>query len=264
MRLSGRSVLTILALLGASSCVAQAEPIGPLHCNDSTGVTRAMLRSVTIVGTVSAQFSTEKSARFYVQDSTGGVCVFGPTKNCAAVGDSVRVSGDVASFSGLTEITGSAESPLAIEALGKSRAPVVALALSPARIQATLQPDGCEPNEGRLVLLHNVLIRAASGGLVAAGGKFTEGTNYRLMHAGGDSTTNWAMMRIASATGCEGSRSLAGAPIPATAVQIVGVLTQYMGRGSTSGGYQLLPRTPADLQPPTRDEVPPHRRDTEH
>ena len=239
--------------------VAAAEPIGPLHCNDSTGVTRANGRSVTIAGTVSAQFSTAKSSRFYAQDASGGVCVFGVPQVCVAVGDSVRVSGDVASFNGLTQVTGSAETPLVIEKLGRARVPIVAMAATPTSIRASLNPDGCEPDEGRLVLVHDVNVRSAGGEFLEPGTKFAEGKNYRLVHAAADSASDWVMMRVQTSSACDSSQTLDGVPVPVTPVQVIGILSQYIGRNSTSGGYQVLPRIKADVQLSAGDSAEPRR-----
>lgn len=238
----------VFLLLPLGAVAVAAEPIGSLHCNDSTGVTLAKSRSITVVGTVSAQFSTEKSARFYVQDATGGVCVFGTPKSCVAVGDSVRVSGDVASFNGLTQITGSEESPLAIEALGKASRPVVAMAATPTSIRASQDAKGCEPDESRLILVHDVYVRTAAGALPAAGAAFADGKNYRLVHAAADSATDWVMMRCGTSNACDSSRTLDGVPIPVSTVQVAGILSQYLGRDATTGGYQVLPRTRDDVQ----------------
>jgi hypothetical protein len=237
-----------LTLCSLAAAVAVAEPIGSLHCNDSTGVTRANGRSITIVGTVSAQFSTTKNSRFYVQDATGGVCVFGVPQVCLAAGDSVRVSGDVASFNGLTQVTGSTESPLVIEKLGRSHAEVVAAAATPTSIRATLQPDGCEPNEGRLVLVHDVYVRSGSGAPLGPDAKFADGRNYRLMHAAADSASDWVMMRVGTSSACDSSRTLNGVAVPVTPVQVIGILSQFLSREATTGGYQVLPRTKADVQ----------------
>src|SRR5258706_372970 len=89
--------ISALGLLIAWPGAAAAVPIGPLHCNASTGVTRASGQVVTITGVVTAHFSSDKLARLYVQDSTAGVCVYGSPMNCAALGDSVRVTGTVTS-----------------------------------------------------------------------------------------------------------------------------------------------------------------------
>jgi DNA/RNA endonuclease YhcR with UshA esterase domain len=247
-RLHVLDAITLLLLVSWLRA-ATAEPLGTLHCNDSTGVSNAAGRSVTISGIVTAQFSTDRIARIYVQDATGGICVYGPPKNCVAIGDSVRVTGKVESFGGLTEITGSSGAPLKIAPLGKSSVPLVALGLTPTDARATQQADGCEPNESRLVLVRDVLVRGVDGSMPAPGSRFTSDTNYRLAHAAADSATDWVVMRVGSNSACDSSRTLVGQPVPIMPVQVTGVLSQYLGRSATKGGYQILPRMRDDVQP---------------
>ena len=235
----------LVSWLGA----AAAESIGSLHCNDARGESVAVGRVVTIAGVVTAQFSTAKNARLFVQDGTGGVSAFGPPPECVALGDSVRVTGEVASLGGQTQVTSGTRSPLRIEALGRGSRPVVALALAPTDVRGTRQPDGCEPNESRLVLVHDVLVRTAGGGVPAAGARFTIDTDYRLAHAAADSASDWVPMRVWSTSPCDASRTLVGQPVPTTPVQVTGVVSQYSSRTPTQGGYLILPRTRDDVQP---------------
>ncbi len=227
---------------------ASAEPIGALHWNDAKGQTVAVGRTVTVTGVVTAQFSSARTTRLYLQDPTGGVCVYGSPRNCAALGDSLRVTGRIASVGGLTQVTGGARTPLLIEALGRARCPAVALAQTATEVRATQQPGGLEPNEGRLVLVRDMLVRTAEGRVPAAGAKFAIDTSYRLAHAARDSATEWVVMRVAGTTACDGRRSLAGEPIPTTPVQVTGVLSQALFP-ATRGGYLILPRTRDDVQP---------------
>lgn len=238
------TLLLLASWLGAAS----AERIESLHCNGPRGESVALGKTVTVTGVVTAQFSTGKNARLYVQDPSGGVCVYGSPKNCAALGDSVRVTGRVATFGGLTQITGDSLARLQIEALGKSTRAMVAFALTPMDARTSQQSDGCEPNESRLVLVHDVLVRALDGSLPATGAKFTSDTNYRLAHAAADSATNWVLMRVVATTACDASRTLVGQPVPVTPVQVTGVLSQYVSRSTRDTGYQILPRTRGDVQ----------------
>jgi len=63
-------------------------------------------------------------------------------------------------------------------------------------------------------------------------------------------------MRVLNAPGCDTALSLAGQAIPATPVQVIGVLSQYLSGTATTGGYQILPRRPEDLQPAAAGKVP--------
>ena len=75
------------------------------------------------------------------------------------------------------EIAGSTGKPLQIEKLGRASWMPVPLALTLEQENATQQPDGCEPNESRLVQVANVRILSAGGELLAAGAKFGDDTN---------------------------------------------------------------------------------------
>ena len=238
--------LVTALLLGWLRAVA-ADPLRFLHCNSENGMSLAAGKQVTISGIVTAQFSTGKTSRFYVQDRTGGICVFGSPKHCPALGDSVRVTGRVASYAGLTQITGDAQSPLRFAAFGRGSRPVAAFVLSPMDVRRTQQPDGCEPNESRLVQVPDVFVRNVGGGLTAPGAKFAVDTTYRLVHVGADSATNWVLIRVLPTTGCGPSNSLAGQPIPLMPVQVTGVLSQYSSRNAALNGYQILPRTRGDV-----------------
>jgi len=176
------------------------------------------------------------------------VCVYGAPKNCASIGDSVRVMGKVTSHGGLTQITGDRRTPLKIESLGPGGR-VIALALTVNEIRETEQPYGCEPNESRLVLVRDVLVRTAVGGLPARGSRFTVDTDYRLARAAADSATNWVIMRVMSTAACNATQALVGRPVPIMPVQVTGVLSQFTGRSGYQGGYQVLPRTRGDVEP---------------
>ncbi len=245
IRLLGACLL--LSLACALPAVAATTTIGSLHCNDADGAPLTKGQTVTITGVVVGQFSVDRSVKLYVEDATGGVNVFGSPKNCVPLGDSVRVTGVVTGFNGLTEITGSAETPIAIDSLGHAAVVPAPLQLTLDQLNATEQPGGCEPNESRLVQLDNVRILSAKGEALPDTARFADNTNYRLVTSAAD--TNYVMMRVNDATGCGLSGSLVGQPVPAgVPLRVDGVISQYMGRGRTHGGYQLLPRGRDDIR----------------
>lgn len=237
--------LTLLLALG-SAARASAEPIGSLHCNDADGLPRTKGQSVTVSGVVVGQFSTQRNARFFVQDATGAVCIFGSPKDCSAVGDSVSATGVVTGYNGLVEITGTAEKPVQIEHRGHATWMPSPLPLTLAEVRATEQSDGCEPNEARLVQLEGVRLLAGNGQALPAGAKFGDDTSYRMVGAAGD--TSYVILRVADPEGCDLSQSLENQPIPTGPVRVIGVLSQFTGRSTTHGGYQVMPRGRADVQ----------------
>jgi predicted extracellular nuclease len=223
-----------------------AITIGSLHCSGPDGVSKMKGQAVTVTGVVVGQFSTARNAKLYVQDETGAVCVFGSSKDCAAVGDSLRVDGVVGGYNGLTEITGAADQAVVIANLGHAtRIPAPQL-LTLAQVNATEGADGCEPNESRLIQLSNVRILSAAGDSLAVGSKFADNTNYRLVPAGAD--TVYVTLRVSDPEGCDLSKSLEGQPIPLGRITIVAILSQYTGRGQSHGGYQVLPRGRDDIR----------------
>jgi hypothetical protein len=239
--------LLILALFVTLPARLSAEAIGSLHCNDGNGVTRMKGQAVTVAGTVVGQFSTERNVRLCVEDRTGAVTIYGTPKNCAAVGDSVRVTGVIGSYNGLTEITGTPEKPVEIERLGHASWLPAPLVLTLEQVNATEQADGCEPNESRLVQIDDVTILSGKGDALAPGSKFADDTNYRLVRAGVDSSA-FVILRVTDPEGCDLSSSLEGQPIPvAVSVRVTGVLSQYAGRSQGHGGYQILPRDREDI-----------------
>ncbi len=232
----------------ALAATAHAESMGALHCNDDAGAPRRKGETVTVSGVVTAQFSTARSAHLFLQDATGAIGVYASPKNCAAVGDSLRVTGVVSSYNGLTQLAGTAEQPVRIDSLGRAARVPEPLVRTLAQLRAAAQADGCEPDESRLVRVENVLIRAIHGERPAAGATFGDDTNYLLVSA--TDSTSTLPMRVVDPEGCDLSRSLEGHPIPAEVpVGVTGILSQFTGRNATTGGYQLLPRGRDDVQP---------------
>ncbi len=238
------TVAALLPVVIAGS--AAADPIRSLRCNDPSGAPARLGQRVTVAGVVVGQFSSATTARLFIQDATGAVNAYGQPKNCAAVGDSVEITGTVAGFRGLTEITG-AESTLRIVALGRASRVPDPLVLTVEQVNHTEEPTGCEPNESRLIEVRNVRIRAADGAALPDGAIFKDDTNYRL--AAGPDSSAWLTMRIMEPEGCDLSHSLEGKPVPAGPVRITGILSQYAPRGSNHGGYQVLPRGVEDVRP---------------
>jgi hypothetical protein len=243
-----RSIL-VWALVAAGLAVSAAsfaDSLDSLHCADPPGAPLLKGHAATLTGIVTAQFSTARSTRLFLQGTNVAVNVFGAPANCALIGDSLRVSGEVGAYNGLTEIVGSDDHPLAIEALGHGAIP------APMPVDLRHVPDlesgGCDPTESKLVSLTNVIIRAARGGALADTSRFREDTTYLIAPALPDTSIAGVPMRVMAATGCPGTATIAGAPIPRGPLQIIGILSRYQGRGATHGVFQMLPRSLADLR----------------
>lgn len=238
----------LLCLSCLLATMASADPIAALHAKDAASRTG---KPATVHGVVTAVYSTAKTTRLYLQDETGGVCLYGTPVTCAALGDSLEVTGVVSVYGGLTEISGRTDAPLVVAKQGRAaRVPKPAV-LTVAQLNAVEKPDGSEPDESRLVTIRNVWIRMMDGSAPVADARFKDDTNYRLVPgaAGPDTSAAFAILRVQDAEGCEGLASLDGAAIPMGAVDVTGVVSQHADRTTGKGGYQVLPRIPTDLAP---------------
>ncbi len=196
-------------------------PISAVKANDASGVPLLNNRLLTVRGIVTV--ANEFGGPSYIQDNTGGMAVFGSSFSTAvAIGDEVVVSGLVQPYAGLTEIVNPQ-----LHLLASSGNAVEPLVVTPADIRHD-GLGGVEAYEGRLVRLNGVH--------VGGGGAWAANTNYPLV-AGMDSTE----IRI------DASTTLVGAPIPASACDVIAVVGQYMTSSPYIGGYQLMPRFTGDI-----------------
>ena len=197
------------------------QPISTVKANDVNGVPLKNNKLVTVRGVVTV--ANEFGGPSYIQDNTGGMAVFGSTFSSAVVrGDEVVVSGLVQPFSGLTEIV----SPV-LDTLMSSGNDVEPVPVTVGQI-AHDGAGGVEQFEGRLVRIDNAT--------VIGSGAWGSNTNYTIT-GGADS----AQIRIDNTT------NLVGGPIPVSACNIIGVVGQFISASPFIGGYQLMPRSTADI-----------------
>lgn len=195
--------------------------IGDARQNDTLGVLLRLNQLVTIRGivTVANQFGGPS----YMQDPSGGIGVFGAAfSDAVAVGDEVLVTGRVQPFFGLSEIV----NPVLhrIVSSGNQLEPLVVTA---AQIANDGQ-RGVELYEGRLLRLNGVSTTAT--------GTWAANTNYPL--SDGSGTTE---IRI------DDNTNIVGAPIPGGQFDLVAVVGQFDNTLPYTAGYQVLPRSQADL-----------------
>ena len=196
-------------------------PISEVKKNDSNGVPLLTNQLVTVRGivTVAGQFGTPS----YIEDNTGGLAVYGSAFSAAvAMGDEVIVTGLVQPFRGLTEIVNPMLNALA--SIGNDVTPALVTALQ----LAGDGQNGVEEFEGRLVRV--------DGASVSGSGSWAGNTNYTLTDPSG-----FTQLRIDDAT------DLVGAPVPASSIDVIGVVGQFMSTSPYIGGYQLMPRSKADI-----------------
>lgn len=246
----GATLVSFFVLgLALSPASARAVDIGTLHCNGVDGINLNVGSTVTVTGVVTASANTSSTVRFYIQDATGGICVYGGTAAlyCPVLGDQVTVTGKISQYLGLTELG----DPLTIHLDSSGNPSPVPQVLSPAQLDSSYQSDGCEPREGMLVTVPCVYIRTSSGAMPAPYERFMEGQSYLLVHADADSMTNAAILWLMSPTpsaSCPQVSAFHALAIPRTAVTITGVVAQFDGIPYESG-YELVPRVLSDIVP---------------
>ncbi|MFH1527803.1 MAG: phospholipase D-like domain-containing protein, partial [Bacteroidota bacterium] len=215
------SPLQVIKINGAPQSIVDVK------VNDVNGAALKMGEFVTVRGiiTVASEFGSPS----YIQDHTGGMSIYGPDlSNAVSVGDEIIVSGKVTQFSGLNQI----EQPVlnSVISNGNVVEPIVATT-------AQLAADGAggiEIYEGLLVRVNGVIVQESSGSSVAN----WEYKNYKLI---GSSPADVIDVRIDNDT------KIIGMAAPAGQFDMIGVLSQYKSSSPYIGGYQIMPRFPADI-----------------
>lgn len=242
MQFTHRTLLTALAVAATPIVAMAQQPIGTLHCNDANGVPLAMGQTVTVRGVVTQQFPPANNTRLFIQDPSGGINIFGTPKYCGNVGDDLTVQGVISQFNGLTEVA----SPLLITVNGVGNAPPAPLPISIAQLNATYQPDNCEPNEGKLVRVQSAIIRTTTGAMPSGG--FLPSTLYNLENFGPDSTTNFTLLFVYGGSFNCSPAPLVDTPIPLGVVCVTGVISQFQTAPAPfNSAYEIIPRFPSDL-----------------
>lgn len=207
------------------------EPIAAVRANNAQGVSTRLGQTVTVraVVTASDEFETSTGAAgpSYFEDATAGMAVFSTAGVSAVVetGEEVILLGRVDQFFGLNQLN---NTTTVVDRLGQTGAPaplVVTL--------AQLAGDGVggvEQYEGRLVRVDGVTVNTATW--TATG----SGTNYRLTDASG-------MLDVRVNPGVD----FANQPAPGGVFSVVGVMSQFRPAAPFVGGYQLMPRSSADI-----------------
>jgi phosphatidylserine/phosphatidylglycerophosphate/cardiolipin synthase-like enzyme len=197
-------------------------PISTVKVNDANGVALLTGTLTTVRGVVTV--SNQLGVTSFIQDNTGGIGVYGSSSfsNGVALGDEVIVSGVIKPYSGLCEIF----DPIfySVANSGNAVDPVLVTA-------ADIQNDGAagiEQFEGRLVRINNAIILGA--------GTWSTGGSYSIVD--GTDTTKLYI---------NANSSLVGTPIPVSACDIVGVVSQHVTASPFIGGYEILPRGSYDI-----------------
>lgn len=177
---------------------------------------QAEASTVTVKGIVTNGSEFGNSIR-YIQDETAGIAVFNPAVGAATqAGDSLLVTGQLAYYNNLIEITGGTFTVINTG--------------NPLPSPAVLAPSVgfADMYEGQLVSFDNVSFSST--------GNFgTSSANYNLTDG-----TNTYQVRV------NGASNIAGTPIPSGTINITGVMSQFSANDPATG-FQLLPRSLADF-----------------
>lgn len=201
----------------------QIMPISTLRENSPNGLPKHLgVIDVTIRGiaTVGTEFGFNGPG--YLQDSTGGIAVFGSLFTEKVIHDvpfEFEVTGSVSFYNGLTEIV-----PRVVTRLQR--------ASFPAQKEVTtgeLATNG-EQFEGQLVV-----VRAAT-----ISGQFPPtGSDANIAINDGSGTVT---LRIDKET------NIAGSPTPSDGANVIGVVSQFDTQSPYNSGYQLMPRSLDDIE----------------
>ena len=200
--------------------------IAHLHLNDANGVSLDTGKVVTIKGIVTV--ANEFNSPSFLQDSTGGLAVFGrgtgAFSSSISKGDYITVTGKVVNYNGLTEIN--PVDSFQILDSGLVAAPGVVT------ISQILNQNwgSAESLEGRLLRLTGLT-------LVSQVSVWVGNANYVI-------TDGIDSLQIRITTGTD----LVGQPAPTNAIfDVTGVLSQFKTAPPYSSGYQLTPRSVDDI-----------------
>lgn len=203
-----KSLILALVFLGISVLTNAQNTI-----LEARGMAAGTVVTVKGIVTNGAEFGPIR----YFQDNTAGIAAYGAIVNTAAKGDSVTITGTLKNYNQLLELD-----PTTSVVIRSSGNPVPApIIVTPAQLT--------EQYEAMLVKLNNVLF-------ADAGGIFSQ-KKYLFTSTNGE--TGYIYVKTSQT-------DIIGQPIPSGMVSITGELSQF-DYNSATAGYQLLPRTIADI-----------------
>jgi len=235
------ALLALLALIIVSA-PASAIPIRDLHAVTTSGVPAPPYGpgvTVTVTGVVVSPDNTFSltSDEVVVRDTTGAITVFrsggGYTYN---LGDSVTVTGQIAQFSGLTEISNaSIVTTHSAGNLAYYNDPVV-LTCKQVRDSTMNYTTIREDRESQLIRINNVTVVAGTWPTTCTG------LNVTLTIQDATGTTSLFLDK---------DTQLCGSSNPSGAFDVIGILTQFDTAAPYFDGYQIKPRFLSDVIPLT-------------
>ncbi len=232
------SVVTGAACAGLGGTFTPGATCSPNPCLPCSTVaaargvalgTRVRLCNVVVSSTTDL-ISSAASASFQVQDSTGGVTVFGTSAIIAdlltnfAAGDQIDIEGNTGTFNGLFQLI----NPVFVANDGPVGIPTPQVITSAALVDDSAT---AESFESELVRIECVIF-ADGGGTFASGA-----ANYIASDATGSVT-----IRVSTS-----DLGFGGAAIPTGPVNVTGIHSQFDSTDPRTSGYQLLMRSLTDI-----------------
>jgi len=221
----------MLAVMTASSHAITIEAARSLAIPSPVEITNVVVTGITDLVN-SGSFKS-----FTVQDSTGGVTIFGANALVDDIllgvseGDTISVQGVTGSFNGLFQLGGANNTEFFRTNFSDSN-----LSLTPQVIQVSdlaAESPTAEALESTLVQFGKVRF--------TSGGTFAGVTNYQVE----DELGNTATVRIPT-----NQIDVVGTMIPTDWISMTGVVTQFDTSDPRTGGYQFLIRSSADFGAP--------------
>lgn len=229
-----KKILLIISLLLIQSIsYSQIVTIASIRQNDGDGVPLLMGQQRTIAGIVTAKFGAVQS---FIQDYTAGTSVYDATFTAGVnVGDSVVLTGTITHYNGLFQIA--PVSSFTVASSGNN----VTLVVVTLSQYATQQWNGFEQYEGRLLRINGVT--------VSGSGNWGSNVNYTVTDPSGTFSN---MLRIVAATNIPGTQIPSG-----VLVDFIVIGGQFKTSVPYSSGYQVQPRSVADIIPTIGSVEPP-------
>ena len=196
-----------------------AYSVATITTNNADGVADSAGVYCSLTGTVVGPNFRPQGLTFMLYDGTGGINVFSNGASSGYVvnqGDSIRVIGAITQFNGLTQIV--PDSIVLISANGTVPAPMVATDLG-------------ENTESELIRMNGFYIINPS--------QWTNtGAGFNVNISNGTTTVE---MRI------DADINLYGQAAPVGVFDVIGIGGQFDGSSPYTSGYQILPRSTADI-----------------
>lgn len=206
--------------------------IASLRNVNASGVADSLNARVAVYGTVMSHNITPAGMQYVIRDNTGGIAIFRASGNFGlgtlAIGDSVWAQGTVAQFNGLTQISMNPANGDTCVRIATGR---------PVRSPLTV-PTVNESTENELVRVDSLQI--VSGTWPAAGSTASANIVVRKVS---DTTNTFTVRVIANGT------NLAGGAPTTPVFSMIGVGGQFDNSNPFTSGYQLFPRSTADIIP---------------